>query len=104
MKKEIVSSVVDEVLFMDFIQKKADVSKRYLREHYDEINKAFNEYINTKKFPKGQTKVPYRELDQKYKERVWNQFLEMIEKKISPIEEQVKEVIDLMKPPVKLVQ
>jgi len=111
MKKEIVSKIVDEVLFMDFIEKNADVSKRYLREHYDEINKIFNDYINTKKFPQGRTKVPYRQLDEKYKEKVWNQFFEMMEKKINPIEEQVKEVvdsmkpgvIDLTKPPVKLV-
>lgn len=104
MNKEAILKVAEEVLYLQRIEKFSAVSRQYLKDHYQEINKNFLKYINEKTFPKGNTKVNYRDLDPKFKEKVWNQFLEDLEKKLTPIEQQVETVIDLMKPKVEIIE
>ena len=104
MNKEAILKVAEEVLYLQRIEKFSAVSRQYLKDHYQEINKAYIKYINEKTFPKGNTKVPYNDLDTKYKELVWNQFLTELEKKLSPVEQQVETVIDLMKPKVEIIE
>lgn len=97
MNKEALLKITEDII------KEAAVTREYLKEHSKEINEAFQKYIKSKQFPKGRTKVPYEELDQKFKERVWVDFLAKLEHSMNPIEKQVEDVIRLMKTPTQLV-
>lgn len=103
MNKEAIFKTADEIVFIERISKFAAVTRQYLKQHYKEINESFLKYINSKTFPKGNTKVPYKELDIKFKEKVWAQFLSELEKKLNPVENQVEDVIDLMKTPTQII-
>lgn len=99
MNKEAILKTAEEILCLEFIEKFASVSKQYLKQHYKEINKAFIDYINSRTFPQGKSKVPYKNLDIKFKEKVWEQFLVELEKNMQPLESQVQDTINKMKMP-----
>ena len=103
MNKEAILKTADEVMFLERIEKFASVTRQYLKQHYKEINRDFLVYIKSRTFPKGKTKVPYDQLDVKFKEKVWEQFLAELEKKFVSVEQQVEDVIRSMKAPAQLV-
>ena len=77
----------------------SSVSVQYLKDHNYllEINKAFHKFINEKTFSKGDSKVSYNDLDSKSKKIIWEKFISELENKFSPIELQVKDIIDSIK-------
>lgn len=96
MNVQAVLKYAEEILFFDFLEKKAGISPGYLKQHAKEINQLFNKYITQKTFPDINNpgkKIPYQQLDLKYKEKVWTQFLGELEKKLNPLDEQIEQLI-----------
>jgi hypothetical protein len=101
MNVQAVLKEAEEILFFEFLEKNAAVSPQWLKRHRKEVNDLFLKYIREKTFPDVTTKgkkVLYKDLDDKYKEKVWYQFMDTLKKEIDPIEEQIEEIIRNFKP------
>lgn len=96
MNKEAIVKIADFILFDEFI-KNAAVTRQWLKQHYKEVNQKFLEFIKTRTFTQGKQKVPYGQLDDKSKEKVWDLFLRELEKMFVPEEQQIQKAIDLVK-------
>lgn len=93
MNKEAVLKIADFILFDEFI-KEAAVTRQWLKQHYKEINEKFLDFIKTRTFTMGRQKVPYAKLDSKSKEKVWDLFLQQLEKMFVPEEQQLQKAIE----------
>jgi len=89
-KEEKVSSIVDDILFLSFIEKKAGVAGVNSKE----INKLFMDYIKNNVFQSGNKKVPYLELDSKTKEKVWSEFWDSIADQYTSLEKEIDNYIN----------
>jgi len=95
MNKQAVLNVAEEILLFDYIEKSSRIPPDYLRKNYKEINELFNKFIREQSFmdPKMRRKVPYLQLDPKFKVKVWDLFLKELDKKFKP-QESIEELVN----------